>query len=204
MSEQKTKFSFNKDRWLNTITIGLFAIGVICVVYVLTSSYSRKRSQETTGNLDCVKETSILTANDEFMSGVVKKGENIKVLENFYNCNEVSRGDLAWYRFSNQIAPVVRTVRGLPGDKYTLTQTPDKKDAWKISINGEDITAPDGLYYIYSNSVPPLKTYEISRGGILLADEYILLSNVSPGLSDSSNLGLIRKKDLAGKVLLTK
>lgn len=35
-------------------------------------------------------------------------------------------------------------------------------------------------HYIQSKYTPPLKTYEISRGGKLAEDEYIILSNIPP------------------------
>ena len=204
MSENKIKIPLNKDKWLNTITILMFVVGLLCVGYVLISNYLNKQSVAASGNLNCVKDSVIVATNDEYMSGVIEKGEKIKILTNFYNCNDVRRGDIAWYQFSNQIEPVARTVWGLPGDNYSLTEDSSKKGYWRISINGQEVTTNSEPYYIYSNSVPPLKTYELSRGGVLLADEYILLSNRSPGLSDSSNLGLIHKKELIGKVAINK
>ena len=96
---------------------------------------------------------------------------------------------------------MARWVRGLPGDKYTLTENTEKKGRWDILINGEKVKGAGGDYFIESNTVPPLKTYELSRGGVLRPDEYILLSNTPPGLSDSSNLGLVSKKALLGKVV---
>ncbi len=197
------KLPLNKDKLLNTITIGLFTLGLLCVAYVVISNVLKNRETKNIGNMDCVKETKIVTVQDEHMSGLFEKNASAQILENFYNCNEVRRGDFAWYRFSPQIDPVIRIVKGLPGDKYMLTEYTDKekKGKWTISINGETVKNNDQEYYIQSNTVPPLKTYELSRGGVLGPDEYILLSNVPPGLSDSSNLGLIDKKSLAGKAL---
>jgi hypothetical protein len=197
------KLPLNKDKLLNTITIGLFVLGILCVAYVVISNLMKNRETSRIGNLDCVKETKVVTVQDEHMAGYFEKNASAQVLENFYNCNAVTRGDFAWYRFSPQIDPVIRVVRGVPGDKYTLTEytEKEKKGQWTISINGETVKAGNQDYYIQSNTVPPLKTYELSRGGVLGADEYILLSNVPPGLSDSSNLGLIDKKSLVGKAI---
>jgi hypothetical protein len=197
----KMKLSLHKDKWLNTISIGLFVIGLACVGYVLISNFIKKRELANLGNLDCVTATDLARVEDEHMSGVFEKGETLKVLTGFYNCNEAKRGEIAWFRFSEHISPVARFIRGLPGDKYALTENPAKKGQWTLSINGEQVKAGSEIYYLESNTVPPLKTYEISRGGVLRPDEYILLSNKPPGLSDSSNLGLINKKALVGKVI---
>ncbi len=196
----KSKLPLNKDKLLNTVTISLFVLGALCVLYVILSNYLKKRETAKIGNMDCVKETKLIAVGDEHMEGLFSKGSQVSVLDNFYNCNDVKRGEYALYRFSPQIDPVVRTVQGVPGDRYSLTEDTAQKGSWKISINGEPVKVNGQDYYIQSNTVPPLKTYELSRGGVLGADEYILLSNVPPGLSDSSNLGLINKKDLVGKV----
>jgi hypothetical protein len=201
MANDKVKLTLNKDKWLNTVSISLFVVGLVCVGYVLISNYFQKRQLVSQGNLNCVTSTDIAKIEDEHMTGVLAKDSQVKVLLNFYNCNDARRGDIVWYRFSEHIQPVARFVRGLPGDKYSLAENPGKKGQWTLSINGETVQADSSPYYIESNSVPPLRTYEISRGGVLQPDEYILLSNRPPGLSDSSNLGLISKKSLIGKVL---
>lgn len=205
MNIDKFKLHLNKDKWLNAVTIGLFVVGTLCIIYVVVSNMMKSRQISKIGNMACVKQTQILPVNDEHMTGVADKGTNVSIYDDFYNCNEVKHGDLVYYRFSDQIEPVVRVVHGIPGDRYSLTENADKKGSWFISVNGQNVKAQTGEdYLIESNTVPPLKTYELSRGGILGPDEYILLSAKPPGLSDSSNLGLINKKNLVGRVVLKK
>jgi hypothetical protein len=200
-NSQKSKI---KDNLLGNLTVALFVLGLFCVGYVIYVQFSKKASIAKTGNLDCVKKAELQAVSDEFMAGLLEKDAKVKVLENFYNCNAPKVGDLAWYRFSDQIPPVVRFIRGVPGDRYTLKESSDKKGFWTISINNKEVMTSSGPYLIQSSSVPPLKTYELSRNGLLLDDEYILLGNTSPSISDSSNLGLIHKKNLIGKVVLDK
>ena len=204
MTETNKTKSRLKENLLIYFTYGLFALGVVCVSYVLISFITKKHELSTIGNMDCVKESITQSITDGNMVDLIPKSSTVKIMMDFYNCNEIKRNDLVWYRFSNQIPPVVRLVRGLPGDKYSLSPDPEDKERWFISVNGSKIKSENENFYIKSNTVPPLKTYELSRGGILRDDEYILLSSFPPGLSDSSNLGLISKKALVGKVILTK
>ncbi|OFZ14875.1 MAG: hypothetical protein A2Z20_04615 [Bdellovibrionales bacterium RBG_16_40_8] len=199
----KNKFTF-KENLLAYFSYGLFATGFICVGYVLISFFIKKKEFATIGNLNCVKDSIAQTVSDNNMAGIIPKNSVVKIMLGYYGCNNVKRDDLVWYRFSDHINPVVRLVRGLPGDKYSLTPDPSDKERWFININGKPVKSEKENFYIKSNTVPPLKTYELSRGGVLQTDEFIILSNFPPGISDSSNLGLISKKTLVGKVILAK
>jgi len=199
--ESKSKV-IPRDRVLNVVTISLFVVGVISFLYVIMSNYMKNRLIAKMGSFDCVKETTLFSANDDFMNGIVSKGGKVKVFKNFYNCNLPKREDLVLLRFSDQIEPVVRKIMGVPGDKYSVDEIPGKKGAWTITINDKIVKSNEEDFVIKSNTVPPLRTYQISRNGILKSDEYIVLSNTSPSISDSSNLGLFSKKVLAGRVVV--
>ncbi len=197
MSDEKN----NSTKKLNTLMISLGVLGLVCVLYVVITSIMKARDRAQFGNFDCVTATTKYSVDDEYMASVLHKGETVSALDNFYACNEVKRNDLVLFRFSDQIAPVVRIVRGLPGDKYTVEKSTEAKTKWTLAINGQKVLGPSGKpFLIESNSVPPLRTYELSRNGLLLADEYIVLSTEPPGLSDSTNLGLIHKQALVGRV----
>lgn len=190
-----------KDTLMIIIAVAIFALGLIIIGYFLYTKRAKSPTAKVQTNISCVKKTALKLVEDEYMSGVFEVGTQVNVLENFYSCNTPQRGDIVYYKFSEHIPPVVRFVRGIPGDNYQLKEDKNKKGRWTISINGKQINSGDEAYYIESNSVPPLKTYELSRHGLLRDDEYILLGNKSPSASDSSNLGLINKSALVGKVV---
>lgn len=191
-----------RDKFLNYLSIGLFLLGVVCVGYVLFSNLYKKREQTKIGNVDCVPIVTSWEVNDNFMSGIANQGAHTKLYKNFYNCNEPSVGDYVWFKISEHVEPVMREIQGVPGDKYALLQDSKNKKRWTLLINGRAATSSGKNYYIESNTVPPLKTYEIHRGGVLKKDEYIILSHVTPGMTDSSNLGLISKKSFAGRIVI--
>lgn len=188
-----------KDKVLTTITGLLFAIGAACILWVILKNWSDKKQAFEMGNVDCVKERLVETLEDPHIEAIFPRGTKVRIMTNYYQCNNVHVNDRVWYRFSESIPPVVRVVKGIPGDKYQLEKMDDKK--WSLKINGSPVMSPAGEYFIQSENIPPLKTYEISRNGILRENEYILLSATPPGLTDSGNLGLIQKERLAGRVL---
>jgi hypothetical protein len=191
----------NKDRLLNTIVVALFIIGGACITYVVLKSWKMSRDQSIEGNTACVKdkESLIYEVKDENLKGLFNEGAKLRVLQNYYQCNKVSRGDYVYFSIAQGLPPVVRIVYGLPGDHYELTQDPKTKGRWNISINSKPVEASGAPYFIQSNTVPPLRTYQLSRNGILADNEYIILSATPPGLSDSSNLGLVQKERFIGR-----
>jgi hypothetical protein len=192
---------FQKDKLLTTLA-GLFLIiGLGCVLWIVFQNMKRS-SIFAEGNFDCVKEKVIVKANDDYMNGVVNKDARAELLSDYYQCNPVKNGDLVYYKFSDQIAPVIRRVHGVPGNRYSLEPITEQKGQWSIQINDEKLVSGGKPYVILSNSVPPLQTYSLSRGGVLKEDEYILLAHVSPAVSDSSNLGLVKKSEIIGKIVV--
>lgn len=190
-----------KDKLLTAFTALLFLTGVGTIGWVLYSSYFMKEKIDTMGQVSCVTDQKMITMQDADLSGLVEKGDVLKVLIGYYNCNDIGEGDLVYFRISPPIEPVVKIVYGLPGDTFEVMET-DIEAEWHIKINGSLVMAGDRPYFIKSRHTPPLKTYQISRDGVLGKDEYIILSNVPPGLSDSSNLGIVKRKAFEGRVFI--
>lgn len=190
-----------KDKLLTIFTAILFLTGLGTISWVLYSSYFLKEKINTMGQIGCVTSQKMITMSDADLSGLVERGEVLKVLIGYYNCNEIHLGDMVYFRISPPIEPVVKIVYGRPGDHFEVIET-DIEAEWNISINDSLVMAGDKPYFIRSRHTPPLKTYQISRNGILGPDEYIILSNVPPGISDSSNLGIVKKKAFEGRVFI--
>lgn len=191
-----------RDKLLMGLTILLFMTGIGTIGYVLLKGYVIQEQFESLGELSCVEQELKSKMKDSHLAGIIDKDEPIRILLGFYDCNPIQRGDLVFFRISPPIEPVVKVVYGIPGDKFEVKET-EVKNQWHILINGKTVEVEDGPYFIQSRHTPPLKTYERAKKGTLGKDDYIILSNVPPGLSDSSNLGLVRRVAFEGKVLST-
>ncbi len=188
-----------KDHILGIITAVLFAIGLAAVAWVLMRNWSSSRNFEKMGNVECVRKHHNRTFSDPDMEGAMAMDKTYRVFENYYQCNPISRDDVVLFRYSAHQPPVPRIVRGLPGDTFAMEETEEHK--WTIAINGQKVQGPDAHpYIIFSETTPPLKTYQDSRKGVLGPDEYILLSNQPPGHADSGNLGVIKKGQIAARI----
>lgn len=190
-----------KDKLLTGITAVLFIAGVGSISWVLFSTYYFQEEIDEMGELSCVQEQKMFQMGDAYLAGLIEKGDTLKSFIGYYNCNPVQMGDLVYFRISPPIAPVVRIVYGLPGDQFELIRG-SSADQWNIKINGDLIMSGEQPYFINSRHTPPLRTYQLARNGKLKNGEYIILSNIPPGISDSSNLGLIKKSALEGRVFI--
>lgn len=171
-----------------------------CLTYLVVKSFRANRLSTAEGELSCVQQKLPLELHDERMAGLIDSHQQLKVMTNYFSCNPIRRGELVYLKIADNIAPAVRIVRGVPGDKYEVYKVADKADHWRVKINDEDVKAANETLELVSKFAPALRTYQISRQGILRENEYIIFSNTTPSLSDSSDLGLVGKDRVLGRV----
>lgn len=192
------------DKVLGIITGLLFLSGILTITWTVYATWLIKRNSVYPPNLKCVYATRNNTMETSELGHVLTKGETYKVLMGYYRCNEVSRGDLVLYQFSDEILPVIRIVRGIPNDQIETREV--SKGLWEIHVNSTPAPGPDGGDFQLTElaSPPLLNTLMKSRDGILKDDEYLLMTLLPPGSDDSLRLGPAPKSRLRGKVLARK
>ena len=129
---------------------------------------------------------------------LIKDGEIIEVLFGYYNCNPIQRNDIVLYFYSGNKNPIIKIIKGIPGDKFSLKKT---NKGWYILINGEILKNSQNQPYILDKrAYKVLSLYEKDYKGIIPEDTYLILGNLPQGSIDSSYFGLVGKKDILGKV----
>lgn len=150
----------------------------------------------------CPGETKEFAQRDPYMRGVLEVGQKFKVIMNYYDCNEPKRGDLVFYQLHHSMDPVVKIVRGVPGDKFSLSR--DKlHGGWNLEVNGDKVySAVDKkeAYFFGASTPPPLALYEKSHKGKIGPGNILLLSSWPPGDIDSGLFGMFSLTDVVGKV----
>jgi signal peptidase I len=129
---------------------------------------------------------------------LIKDGETIEVLFGYYDCYPIQRNDIVLYSYSGNKNPIIKIIKGIPGDKFSLKKT---NNGWYILINGEILKNSQNQPYIFDErGYKMLSLYEKDYKGIIPEDAYLILGNLSQGSLDSSYFGLVGKKDILGKV----
>ncbi len=190
-----------KDRILTVFTIVLFTCGLGTVMWVLAKSYLKNRELTTVGETTCVNHQVEIPLNDPLMAGILTQDQYLEVLFGYYKCNPVQRQELVYYRMSPPLDPVIRRVHGIPGDRFEVLDAGTAR-TYNLKINGELVKTQNQIFFFTSDDLPPLKTFEIARQGVLGLNEFIVFAEVPPGGSDSTALGIVKLTAFEGKVVV--
>ncbi|MDP3052653.1 MAG: signal peptidase I [bacterium] len=148
---------------------------------------------------NCVTKIENRLVRGNSLSGLIEDGASVKILFDFYNCNEVMAGDIIIYNYSGDPEPLIKIVKAVPGDRFQLEQSPD---GWNILVNGEILKNSQSRPYILdARGYKMLSLYENDYKGIIPTAAYLILGNLSNGSLDSSRFGLIDKSDILGKAV---
>lgn len=148
---------------------------------------------------DCVSKIEEKIVSGSSLAGVLEAGEKIKIMYDYYQCHEVQRGDIVVFQPDPEMNPVVKIIKGLPGDSLSLSG--DGKN-WNILVNGEILKTSTGdAYQVNDQAFQMLSLYIRDYQGKIPPKAHLLLGNAISGSSDSTKYGLIDISDIIGKVV---
>jgi signal peptidase I len=134
------------------------------------------------------------------LSGVLESGTTIDVWLNYYQCHQVKRGDLVLYKINPQIDPIVKIVKGIPGDNIRLENGDGK--FWNILVNDKVLTVSQGEpYQINEKAVDLIGLYIKDYHGVIPLKSYLLMGNMVSGSVDSTRFGLVDISDIIGRAV---
>jgi len=148
------------------------------------------------------EECSIMTeekiVRGSSLSGLIEDGQTITVFSGYYTCNEIERGDIVLYSYAGNEAPLIKVVKGIPGDKFNLREA---EGGWHILINGETVKNSEDIPYLISGKrYQMLSLYEKEYLNGIADNAYLILGNIPSGATDSTRFGFVSAKDILGKV----
>ncbi len=145
----------------------------------------------------CPIETETRTVRGKSMTGLVEENANIKILKGYYNCHKVQRGDLIALSYAGNDNPLLKTIKGIPGDKLDLK---NDKEKWQIEIDGQIVVnSEQKTYELGEKEKEMLALYIKDYQGKIPPNAYLVLGNLVEGSIDSTRFGLIDKKEILGK-----
>jgi signal peptidase I len=148
---------------------------------------------------DCTVEFEKRTTRGDSLAGVIEPGTEIVVAYNYYRCRDIFRGDVVAYDYAGNAVPIIKVVRGIPGDIFRISQ---QSDHWQILVNNEPLTTSRGEPYDVDERARGLiQGYVDSYNGVIPNDTVLLLGNKAGGTLDSTRFGLVHKNDIIGKII---
>lgn len=154
-------------------------------------------------NSDLKTEGCLITVEERIVQGTsfspfIEPGTKIKALFGYYNCHDIKRGDIVLFNYPGFKNPLLKVVKGIPGDKFELKET---SGGWNIVINGKIIKNFENKAYLISgNRYKMLSLYEKDYKGVIPENAYLLLSDQIFGSLDSTRFGLVDKSGIIAKV----
>ncbi|OGZ32037.1 MAG: signal peptidase I [Candidatus Portnoybacteria bacterium RBG_13_40_8] len=134
------------------------------------------------------------------LSGVLEPGTTIDVWLNYYQCHQVKRGDLVLYKINPQIDPIIKIVKGIPGDNIRLEGRDGK--FWNILVNDKALTVSQGEpYQINEKAADLIGLYIKDYHGVIPPKSYLLMGNMVSGSVDSTRFGLVDISDIIGRAV---
>jgi len=146
-------------------------------------------------NLFCVEHADVRVLSGNSLSPALLSGDQLLFLGGYYQCNPVERGDLVLHRWGDR-KNVAKFVRGLAGDLLEVREI--VPDQWRLELNGRPLHNSLGAEYILTEKKSALIKIYARK---LKADEVLLLGDRIHGSHDSTVFGLIKKHQLAGKLI---
>ena len=138
------------------------------------------------------------TVRGKSLTGIVEPGDIVAVASGFYGCHPIERGDIVAFKSAADKNPVIKVVRGRPGDSFSLKET---GSGWNILVNNQILKTGAGTpYLLTAKTRQVLAGFEESYNGFIPKGAYLLMGSLPGGALDSTRFGLINKSDIIGKV----
>lgn len=193
----------NKKRSITSIlAIVILAVSVFLAWQKISEIYEFNVIKKIKGvsiDKSCISEEQMKVVRGNSLKGIVEDGQTIKVLQGYYDCNSVQRGDIVIYGYSTNKEPIIKIIKGLPGDNFKMQN--NGRGKYNILVNDKILKISTGQPYELSEAkYKMLALYEKGYKGIIPNDVYLILGNQVGGSLDSTRFGLVGKGGIIGKV----
>lgn len=194
------------------LVAGLFAFGVVFRKAPTVNLLGINSPAE--NPVDCTIKEETRTVQGTSLGNLLRDGAEVKILGNYYACNEAKREEIVEYDYLGNPIPIAKVVKGVPGDTFALKQITGGNSApsagsgqagspqgWNLLINGEVAKTSDGKPYLLDDrAYRTLSLYTKDYKGVIPPDAYLILGDLPGGSSDSTQFGLVGRADFLGKI----
>lgn len=184
----RTKFNIKKRNILLLSIIIIISITLFFADYLSARPNSEQHCYSTEEHE--VRGTSL--------TGVINERDTIKLLNGYYNCNEIKKNEIIAYNYSGNENLIIKIVKAIPGDNFSLREEDNHYNIW---VNGNILAnSKNEPYILNENTKEMLALYEKDYEGIIPPEAYLILGNIDTGTLDSTKFGLVHKDQIIGKV----
>ena len=129
------------------------------------------------------------------MSGLLENGQSY-TFDFEYDKSKIKKGDIVIYDYKGNDNPVVKSVKGIGGDKFELIKD---GEFYLIYINDKVVmNSFKEPIIITERGYNLLHLYEVDYKNTIPENALLLLGNENYNTTDSTKFGLVSKNDILG------
>ncbi|MDD4358250.1 MAG: signal peptidase I [Candidatus Pacebacteria bacterium] len=174
----------------------LMFLAIIAIAFFIHFAFLKQDSGNVIIDKSCF-EKKTRTVDGTSMSPFIKNGETVTTYENYYDCNEIKKGDIIIFNFKTREGDYIKKVMAMEGD------TLEFEDGF-IKINGE--FAVNSLGEKHRINQPQQKMLSIPlEDNVISKNSYLVLGdNTDPSTFDSRKFSFISNQQIVGRVIINK
>ena len=184
-----------KNKIKNTKKIITYSFIVFLIFFLFSflifCQYKKEDKAVLSYNNSCITDSASLEVRGNSMYPVLAPDDEIMLLQDYYDCNRVKRGDIIAYDYRGSDVPIVKSVLVLGGDEAYFDQD-------KLVVNGKILLNSSGDEYIFDERQKRMIGLYIKTGKLTKKGYLIFGENVKDG-TDSRRFGAIGIGDVLGK-----
>lgn len=174
----------------------LVCLGFLVGEYQTNETNQAQANQAKQGE-NCAVRTEERIVIGTSLKPLIEPGETVKVLFGYYNCHNVEREDIIVYDYAGNKDPIIKIVKGVPGDTFALKES---GSGWNILINGQILKNSEGQPYLISGNEYKMLSLYVKDYPVIPENTFLILGNLASGSLDSTHFGLVQKSGILGKV----
>lgn len=164
----------------------------IFFLFIFSIGYYFLGDNQIDSQLSSHYKTERVIVSGSSMEPLISAGENLTHITNYYNYNPINRNDIITYNSSQNENLLIKKIVGIPGDIFEYKNS-------RVYINNKSLqNSQNKVYTINSNM---LKLYAENYPEIP-KNSYLIMGERIKGTQDSSQFGLVSKKNILGKIEL--
>lgn len=181
---------------MRKISIIFLLFFIIFIIIFLFKKDIIKKNNKIDFNSECITAKIIKTVKNTSMEPLIMPDEELELLEGYYDCNEIIRGDIIAYSSAGADYPIIKKILVLGGDSLEFKNN-------RLLVNNNILKNSANEEYVFEENEKKMISLYIKEGK-LKENTYLIFGDNIYGSLDSKNFGAISKNGIIGKFIIDK
>ena len=169
----------------------VFLVLIAICLFLHYFVFNERNQNSVQQSIHCQIAKTAKTIRGNSMESLLKAGEEIILLEGYYQCYSVQRGDIVAYDYAGNENPLIKRVAVLGGERIEFRNA-------HLLVNDEILKNSQGDAYVFSEKQKKMFGLYLKNGELVNNAYLIFGENIHNGL-DSRRFGAVSADNFLGK-----